>query len=235
MSGTVRVRPARCASALKASGTVPGSPTTTTRSDAGLKILLASASPRRKWLLEEAGYSVRCEVSGADELEDDTLAPAALALENASRKARVVAARFPDELVVAADTVVAMGGIFYGKPANMDDAFRMISELAGKTHEVVTGVVIHFPAGEKQDFAESSLVTFRPLGPDEIRAYLASIHPLDKAGAYAAQDDDGRIIERIEGSVTNVIGLPLESLQAALHGKDPGDEQRSEKGVDTRE
>lgn len=198
---------------------IPGSPTTTTLSDAGLNILLASASPRRKWLLEEAGYSVRCEVSGADELEDDSLAPAALALENAARKASIVAGQFPDELVIAADTVVAMDGIFYGKPTDMDDAFRMISELSGKTHEVVTGVVIHFPGGEKNDFAESSLVTFRPLGLDEIRSYLASIHPLDKAGAYAAQDDDGRIIERIEGSVTNVIGLPLESLKVALNGK----------------
>ena len=198
---------------------IPGSQTATTPFESGLKIVLASASPRRKWLLEEAGYSVRCEVSGADELEDDSLAPAALALENASRKARIVAGRFPDELVIAADTVVAMDGIFYGKPTDMEDAFRMISKLSGKTHEVVTGVVIHFPGGEKSDFAESSLVTFRPLGPDEIRSYLASIHPLDKAGAYAAQDDDGRIIERIEGSVTNVIGLPMESLAAVLEGK----------------
>jgi len=159
---------------------------------------------------------VRCEISGAEELEHDSLAPAALALENASRKVRIVSARFPDELVVAADTVVAMDGVFYGKPSNMDDAFRMISELSGKTHEVVTGVVIHFPGGKKHEFSESSLVTFRPLGPDEIRSYLASIHPLDKAGAYAAQDDNGRIIERIEGSVTNVIGLPLERLGEIL-------------------
>jgi len=184
-----------------------------------LKILLASASPRRKWLLEEAGYSVRCEVSGADELEDDSLSPAALALENASRKARIVAGRFPDELVIAADTVVAMDRAFYGKPPDMEEAFRMISKLSGNTHEVVTGVAIHFPGGESKYFAESSLVTFHPLGPDEIRSYLASIHPLDKAGAYAAQDDGGRIIRRIEGSLTNVIGLPMESLAAVLEGK----------------
>lgn len=216
MSAGVRVPRAPCENASKASDTGPDSPTAKTRSDASLKILLASASPRRKWLLEEAGYSVRCEVSGADELEDDALAPDVLALENASRKARIVAGRFPGELVIAADTVVAMNGIFYGKPADMADAFRMVSELSGKTHEVVTGVVIHFPGGKKKDFAESSLVTFRSLGSDDIRAYLASIHPLDKAGAYAAQDDDGRIIEHVEGSVTNVIGLPVERLGEML-------------------
>jgi septum formation protein len=181
-----------------------------------LRIVLASASPRRKWLLEKAGYSVRCEVSGAAELEDDSLAPAALALENAARKVRIVAARFPQETVLAADTVVAMGGRFYGKPADLADAFRMLSELSGQTHEVVTGVVIHFPGGSRSDFAESSRVTFHPLGADEIQAYISSIHPLDKAGAYAAQDDNGRIIRRIEGSVTNVIGLPMESLKTVM-------------------
>jgi len=179
-------------------------------------LVLASASPRRKHLLEEAGYLVRCEVSGAEELEDDSLAPAVLALENAARKARAVAARFPRETVLAADTVVAMGGRFFGKPAGMDDAFRMLAKLSGKTHEVVTGVAIHFPGGLRKEFFESSLVTFHALGADGIRAYLASIHPLDKAGAYAAQDDNGRIIRRIEGSVTNVIGLPVERLREML-------------------
>jgi septum formation protein len=180
------------------------------------RIVLASASPRRKWLLEEAGYSVCCEVSGAAELEDDSLAPAVLALENAARKVRIVAARFPQETVLAADTVVAMGGRFYGKPSDLADAFRMLSELSGQTHEVVTGVVIHFPGGARSQFSESSLVTFHPLGADKIRAYISSIHPLDKAGAYAAQDDNGRIIRRIAGSLTNVIGLPMESLKSVL-------------------
>ena len=180
------------------------------------RLVLASASPRRKWLLEEAGYSVRCEVSGAAELEDGSLAPAALALENAARKARIVAARFPRETILAADTVVAMDGRFYGKPADIADDFRMLGELSGKSHEVVTGVVIHFPCGSRKEFSESSLVTFHPLGADEIRSYISSINPLDKAGAYAAQDDNGRIIRRIDGSVTNVIGLPVERLREML-------------------
>ncbi len=194
----------------------PGSQAVTKRSNKRQSLVLASASPRRKWLLEEAGYLVRCEVSGAEELEDDSLAPSALALENATRKARVIAARYPQEIVLAADTVVAMDGQFYGKPADMADAFRMLSRLSGKTHEVVTGVVIHFPGGMQKEVFESSLVTFHELGPEAIHAYIASIHPLDKAGGYAAQDDGGRIIRQIAGSLTNVIGLPLELLQAVL-------------------
>lgn len=181
-----------------------------------MRIVLASASPRRKWLLEAAGYTVRCEVSGAEELEDDSYSPSALALENAWRKARPVAAKFPAETVVAADTVVAMAGRFFGKPAGPDDAFRMLSELSGRTHEVVTGVAICRPHLPGTSFAVSSLVTFHPLGEDGIRTYLAEIHPYDKAGSYAAQDDGGRIIAGIEGSLTNVIGLPLERLGEVL-------------------
>ena len=98
----------------------------------------------------------------------------------------------------------------------MEDAFRMLQELVGHTHEVVTGVVIHFAGGKKTSFAESSLVTFHALSDDGIRQYLTSIHPLDKAGAYAAQDDDGSIIKKIEGSVSNVIGLPVERVREIL-------------------
>lgn len=181
-----------------------------------MKIILASASPRRRQLLEEAGYEIECVVSGAGEIEDDSFFPAALALENASRKAALVAHRFPENIVLAADTVVWRDGRFFGKPDNLDAAHRMLTDLVGRTHEVVTGVVIHLPGGTVEQFSESSLVTFRPLAGDEIHAYLASIHPLDKAGSYAAQDDNGRIIARIEGSVTNVIGLPLERVRKVL-------------------
>ena len=187
-----------------------------------MRILLASASPRRKWLLEEAGCEVICRPSGAEELEDDSRSPAHLALENAWRKARCVAAGSPGELVLAADTVVAMDGRFFGKPLNLEHAFQMLSALAGKTHEVVTGVALVRPDGTESSFAESSRVTFHRLTAQGIRDYLASIQPLDKAGAYAAQDDGGRIIARIEGSVTNVIGLPLERLRLLLGDSFPG-------------
>ena len=151
-------------------------------------------------------------VSGAEEIEDHSFSPAELALENTARKAGIVAGNSPDNTVIAADTVVWKAGRFFGKPSDMEDAFRMLRELVGHTHEVVTGVVIHFPGGKIATFAESSLVTFHELSDDGIRQYLASIHPLDKAGAYAAQDHDGSIIKKIEGSVTNVIGLPEASL-----------------------
>lgn len=158
-------------------------------------------------------------MSGADEIEDHTFEPADLAIENATRKAGIVAIRHPDEVVIAADTVVWKSGRFFGKPADLEEAFLMLSELSGRTHEVVTGVVIHFPDRETVRFAESSLVTFHPLDEPEIQSYLKSIHPLDKAGAYAAQEDNGHIIERIEGSVTNVIGLPLERIAAVFRSR----------------
>lgn len=177
-----------------------------------LKLILASASPRRKQLLEDAGYDVTCVVSGAEEVEDSPLPPAALALENAARKADRVIKAHADQILIAADTVVWKAGRFFGKPADFDAAFRMLRELAGDTHEVVTGVVIHIPRKEDISFAESSLVTFHPLDDEQIRQYLMSIHPLDKAGAYAAQNDEGRIIKKIQGSVSNVVGLPMERI-----------------------
>lgn len=180
------------------------------------RIVLASASPRRKYLLEEAGFEVVCVISGADELEDHTFTPAELALENAARKARAVAHQFPDETVIAADTVVWMDGRFFGKPTDREDALRMLLELSGRTHEVVTGVVIHGPGAPSHAFAECSRVSFHPLAAAALGTYLDTIHPLDKAGAYAAQDDNGRIIRAIDGSLTNVIGLPMERLIEAL-------------------
>ncbi len=180
------------------------------------RLILASASPRRKFLLEEAGFDVTCVVSGADELDDPSFTPAALALENAGRKAAAVAGQFPEETVIAADTVVWMDGRFYGKPADRPDALRMLLELAGRSHVVVTGVVLRGPGAGGQDFAESSTVRFHPLGEAALADYLDAVHTLDKAGAYAAQDDNGRIIHSIEGSLTNVIGLPMERLLEVL-------------------
>jgi septum formation protein len=145
-----------------------------------------------------------------------TLPAAEIALENALRKARVIANNFPHDLVLGADTVVTSGGRFFGKPRDLNEAFQMLQSLAGRTHEVVTGVVILRPDKPPREFFESSRVTFHPLDAAAIRAYLATIDPLDKAAGYAAQDDNGRIIEKITGSVTNVIGLPMERLGEML-------------------
>jgi len=188
-----------------------------------MRIVLASASPRRKRLLEEAGYRVLCVASGAWEMEGAAQPAAEVAQENALRKARAVAKKFPQDLVLGADTVVTCGGRFFGKPRDLGEAFEMLRALVGRTHEVVTGVVLLEPDRPARDFFDSSLVTFHPLGEDAIRACLATGNPLDKAAGYAAQDDDGRLIKKITGSVTNVIGLPMEKLEkllAAIPGRD---------------
>lgn len=140
-----------------------------------------------------------------------------LSLHNAERKARDVAARFPDEVVLGADTVVTLGEEVFGKPADMAHAAAMLGRLAGKVHEVVTGVcLIRLSDGQVCLFHESTRVKFRSLDRKQIDSYLQRIHPLDKAGAYAAQEDGGEIIEHVEGSFDNVVGLPVRRVLEAL-------------------
>jgi len=160
---------------------------------------------------------VEVAVSGVDEIEDASLEPGVLALENARLKWRFIASQRPGDLIVAADTVVWCEGRFYGKPTDLADARRMLGMLSGRTHEVVTGVVAGC-LSNPTEFAEHSMVTFHDLNDESITSYLASINPLDKAGGYAAQDDGGRLISKIEGSLSNVIGLPMERLVEILHG-----------------
>lgn len=154
-------------------------------------------------------------MSGAEEIEDDSLEPGILALENARLKWHAIALQRPCDLIVAADTVVWCEGRFYGKPSDLGEARRMLGILSGRTHEVVTGVVAGCLANPIE-FAEHSFVTFHDLTDESISRYLASIDPLDKAGGYAAQDDEGRLIAKIAGSLSNVIGLPMERLAEIL-------------------
>ena len=178
-------------------------------------VVLASASPRRLYLLKQAGFHVEVDVSGAEEIEDHSLTPGNLALENARLKWRAIASRRPDDFILAADTVVWLEGRFYGKPADLQEARQMLASLAGRTHEVVTGVVVGRLA-DYAEFEEHSMVTFHDLDLESIDRYLESINPLDKAGGYAAQGDSGRLIAKIEGSSSNVIGLPMERLAEVL-------------------
>ncbi len=180
------------------------------------RLVLASASPRRRDLLSQAGYDVLIAASDVEEMDSCNEGPEALALINAKRKWTTVAPQYPSEIVVAADTVVWLDGRFYGKPLDFSEATQMLTDLSGRTHQVVTGVALGRAGEGVQQFAEVSMVTFHALDQDEIVAYLKTIHPLDKAGAYAAQDDSGRIIAQIEGSLSNVIGLPMEKLGAFL-------------------
>lgn len=177
-------------------------------------MILASASPRRARLLRELGLSFRIVPSHENEPDQPHLSPRELTLRHAFAKARDVAKRFPDAVVIGADTIVVLGHKVFGKPKDMADANRMLRQLQGRTHRVITGVcVMHLKRRKRVVFAESTAVTFKKLNDARIASYLRRIHPLDKAGAYAAQEHGSEIIARVEGSYSNVVGFPLEKFQ----------------------
>jgi septum formation protein len=178
-------------------------------------ILLASSSPRRRDLLRAHGYEVRVQAAQIEEVTPEFLTVGEITLLNARRKARDVALTAPDELVLAADTLVALDGHIFGKPRDMDEAFEMLSRLNGRVHEVFSGVWLARGKAER-GFVEMSRVHFHRLSAEQLHRYLVRIGPLDKAGAYAAQDQSGEVIASVDGSLTNVIGLPMEALADAL-------------------
>jgi septum formation protein len=180
-------------------------------------LILASNSPRRSELLRTLGIAFNVIPSDATEVHTEQLTATEISQLNAYRKARAVAKKFPDALVLGADTLVALETTLLGKPANLEDAYRMLKQLQGRTHRVVTGVCLLQLRGHRQKlFAEATEVTFRPLDTAQIRDYLAHINPLDKAGAYAIQEGGDKIVETISGSFTNVVGLPIERLRDEL-------------------
>jgi len=180
-------------------------------------LVLASASPRRKELLRKLHLDFRVVSSDATELHDEQLTAGELARVNSYRKARAVAGTFPDALVLGADTLVYLNGRLFGKPADLLEAHRMLEQLQGQTHQVYTGVcLIQSCANRHRVFAESTDVRFKRLTPRQIDQYLSAIEPLDKAGAYAIQEGGPSVIEEISGSYSNVMGLPLERLEAEL-------------------
>ncbi len=184
-----------------------------------LNVILASASPRREQLLREMG--LRFAVIRPDNVEEilTGLAPEVLAMQNAQRKARAVTGRHPDALVIGADTIVVLDGEVFGKPRDRVEAESMLVRLVGRRHTVYTGVCVILPQKE-MTFCDASQVWMRALTREEIRSYLAKIDPLDKAGAYAAQEHGETIIDRIEGSFSNVMGLPVERLRETLNQLD---------------
>ena len=184
------------------------------------KIILASASPRRKELLEKANVDFEIIVSHADEIDDTTADPCTVATENARLKASAVALENPNRITLGADTVVAYDGKIYGKPKDLNDAKRMLSELQGNTHSVFTGICSAIADENKnlQTFcdAEESRVQFKKLSSEDIDAYLKVVNVLDKAGAYAAQEYGEMIIEKIDGAFDNVMGLPVDASKKIL-------------------
>jgi septum formation protein len=166
--------------------------------------------------LQAAGFDVVIRPSDVDELTEG-LAPRELVVANAERKALHVAAERRGELILGADTVVVLDGEILGKPRDLNHASEMLGRLSGRVHEVLTGVCLVRGGSRKVClFVESTRVSFRSLDDALIGTYLAEIDPLDKAGAYAAQDDRGRLIEQIEGSLENVIGLPVTRVIEAI-------------------
>ena len=183
-----------------------------------MKLILASASPRRAEILRDAGVSFAVLFSAVDETAYPGESPQQLVERLAVAKAELAAARaVGPAIVIAADTAVTLDGHIFGKPRSTDEARHMLETLSGRTHSVLTGVaLIRLPDAERITFVETTLVCFAALSPEEISSYLATGEPHDKAGAYGIQGRGGRYIPRIEGCYFNVVGLPLARLTQAL-------------------
>ena len=173
--------------------------------------MLASSSPRRQELLQRAGFQFEVRPSTAEEVCRSGESAEGFARRAAREKSLDVAASSPPgSLVLGADTVVVINGLILGKPTDRDDAARMLRILSGATHRVVTGVcLVRAPAQIEAVAHETTMVKFRDLEEEEIRDYVASGEPLDKAGAYAIQGLASRFVTRIEGCYFNVVGLPI--------------------------
>jgi septum formation protein len=179
--------------------------------DDATRLILASASPRRRQLLTEAGFAFDIVAPLVDENLSDHFTLREVTCWNALRKGLAVARAHPEQVVLAADTLVGLGHQIIGKPADRAAAVRVLRRLSGRTHIVVSAVFIaHLRRGKSESFADTSRVVFKRLSDRMIADYLAVIDPLDKAGAYAAQGFGSEIIEKIDGSFTNVVGLPME-------------------------
>lgn len=175
------------------------------------QLILASGSPRRSSLLQKAGFvSVQIMIPHVKEGDDP--------LENSLLKASEIAGFYPDAIVIGADTVIRLEDRVIGKPKDIEDAKHILASLSGRTHDVATGVCVRCIANEVLvRFEEITHVTFRVLTDDMIERYIEAVDVLDKAGAYAIQEYGEDLIETIEGSFTNVIGLPVERLAETLH------------------
>ena len=179
--------------------------------------MLASSSPRRVALLSEGGFEFEIASPRVTEKFSTNLTLREVTLWNAIRKGMSIAQTRPDAVVLAADTLVALENQIIGKPADLSEAAQILRRLSGRTHQVCSAVAIYQQTlGKSAVFHESSRVSFRRLSDAMIQSYLAKVDTLDKAGAYAAQGSGAEIIAKIEGSFTNVVGLPMEKTVAEL-------------------
>ena len=173
-----------------------------------MMLILASKSPRRIELLKLAGFNYEIIPATADEKIDSSFTPCETVVALASQKAAEISEKHPGDTVIGADTIVVYNGEIMGKPADADDAFRMLKKLSGNIHSVYTGVCIR--CGDKQHtFFEETMVEFYPLSDEEIVGYIKTGEPMDKAGAYGIQEKGSLLVKRIDGDYFNVVGLPL--------------------------
>ena len=180
-----------------------------------MAIILASASPRRRELINLAGIPFEVCVPNVDERLDPAWTAARAARNLARQKAGAVAENFPGDCIIAADTVVEVAGRLLGKPIDAADAARMLRMLSGREHRVVTGVCLRRGQAERA-FTQETLVRFYPLSEEEIEAYVRSGEPMDKAGAYGIQGKGALLVEGITGDYFNVVGLPVAMLAREL-------------------
>lgn len=179
-----------------------------------MNVVLASSSPRRKKLLEQIHLSFEVCPSDVEEVFDDSLSPEEIVTELATKKGEDVAALKPNSLIIAADTIVCFDDQILGKPSTRNEAYTMLKQLSGNSHEVYTGVYVALT--DDNDIArsftvsEKTIVVFGTLSESEINGYIDTNAPYDKAGSYGIQDDLGCLfVERIEGDYYNVVGFPL--------------------------
>jgi len=188
-----------------------------------MRLVLASASPRRRALLSDAGFVFDVAVAKADEHRQPDESPAQYVERIALEKARLIAAAYPGAVVLGADTEVVLDDVVFGKPVDRADAARMLKLLSGRAHEVLTAFAI-VGCGRESAAVVGAQVWFRPLSDPEILGYVATAEPFDKAGAYAIQGRAAAFVERVEGAEATVIGLPVVEVVEALRrfGLTPG-------------
>lgn len=180
-----------------------------------MNVILASASPRRKELLKKLYPEFDIVPADIEEVLPDDIGAEFAPVFLAAEKCDAIADRFPEDLIITADTVVVLEGEILGKPKDEKDAIETLKKLSGKTHKVITGCCISL--GEKCTcFSEESFVTFYPLTDAEILSYVKSGEPMGKAGSYAIQEMGGLFVEKIEGDYWNIVGLPVAKLKREI-------------------
>jgi septum formation protein len=179
-------------------------------------IILASKSPRRQELLQLMGLDFKVVLREVDETYPEGLSPTEIAVHIAEKKAKAFDEVIHDEIVITADTIVCLEGKILGKPENEEHAFEILSDLSGKRHEVITAVCL-LRNHQLTSFYEISEVFFKTLSDEQIRHYISTYAPMDKAGAYGIQEWIGLVaVEKINGSYSNIVGLPTQRLYEEL-------------------